>query len=97
MTGPPYDPGPDFRRLRDEAQRAPESAFNNWPWWFEYRPPCHIDLWLRDVEGSKPIDKARAREYVISCGAALFNLRLAIRVAGHDLAVWLLPDPAAAP
>ena len=34
-----------------------------------------------------------AREFAISCGAALFNLRLAIRVAGHDLAVWLLPDP----
>ena len=92
MTTPPYDPGSDFGRLRDEAQRAP-SVFNNWPWWFEYRPPCHIDLWLRDVEGSKPIDKARAREYVISCGAALFNLRLAIRVAGHDLVVWHLPKP----
>lgn len=92
MSGPPYDPGPDFGRLRDEAQRAP-SVFNNWPWHFEYRPPCHIDLWLRDVEGSKPIDKARAREYVISCGAALFNLRLAIRVTGHDLAVRLLPKP----
>jgi hypothetical protein len=33
-----------------------------------------------------------AREFAISCGAALFNLRLAIRVAGHDLSVWLLPD-----
>ena len=38
--------------------------------------------------------RARAREYVISCGAALFNLRLAIRAAGHDLVVWPLPDPA---
>jgi hypothetical protein len=34
----------------------------------------------------------RSREFAISCGAALFNLRLAIRVAGHDLNVWLLPD-----
>jgi hypothetical protein len=32
------------------------------------------------------------REEMISCGAALYNLRLAIRVAGHDLAVWMLPD-----
>ena len=40
------------------------------------------------------VARARAREYVISCGAALFNLRLAIRIAGHDLVVWLLPDPA---
>jgi hypothetical protein len=34
-----------------------------------------------------------AREIAISCGAALYNLRLAIRVAGHDLTVWLVPDP----
>jgi hypothetical protein len=86
----PYDPGPDFGRLRDEAQRAP-SVFNTRPWWFEYRPPDHIDLWLRAMDGA--MDKARAREYVISCGAALFNLRLAIRVVGHDLVVWLLPKP----
>jgi hypothetical protein len=33
------------------------------------------------------------REFVVSCGAALYNLRLAFRVAGHNDAVWLLPDP----
>jgi hypothetical protein len=33
------------------------------------------------------------REFVISCGAALYNLRLAFRVAGHNDGVWLLPDP----
>ena len=44
------------------------------------------------VQG-EPMNKARAREYVISCGAALFNMRLAIRVAGHNLVMWLLPDP----
>jgi hypothetical protein len=88
-----YDPGVDFGRLCDEAQRAP-SVFNNRPWWFEYRPPDHIDLWLRAVDKPNvPLDKARAREYVISCGAALFNLRLAIRVTGHDLVMWLLPKP----
>jgi len=32
---------------------------------------------------------------LISCGAALFNLRLAIRVTGHDPVVWLLPDQTA--
>ena len=46
--------------------------------------------WLRTQEGiyTDPL----VREFAISCGAALFNLRLAIRVAGHDLNVWLLPD-----
>jgi hypothetical protein len=29
---------------------------------------------------------------VISCGAALYNLRLAIRVAGRKPSVWLLPE-----
>jgi len=38
-----------------------------------------------------------AREFVISCGAALYNLRLAIRVAGHDLAVRLPPHPKSDP
>jgi hypothetical protein len=33
-----------------------------------------------------------SRELAISCGAALYNLRLAFRVMGHDVAVWLLPD-----
>jgi hypothetical protein len=31
------------------------------------------------------------REVVISCGAALYNLRLAIEVAGWEPTVWLLP------
>lgn len=31
------------------------------------------------------------REVVISCGAALYNLRLAIEVAGREPTVWLLP------
>jgi hypothetical protein len=34
-----------------------------------------------------------SRELIMSCGAALCNLRLAIRVAGHDLTVHLLPYP----
>ncbi len=34
-----------------------------------------------------------ARELIMSCGAALCNLRLAIRTAGHDLTVQLLPYP----
>ena len=42
--------------------------------------PVHHPEWL-------------AREIAISCGAALYNLRLAIRVAGHELSVWLVPDP----
>jgi len=40
------------------------------------------------------VSAALRRELIISCGAALYNLRLAIRVTGHDLVAWLLPgDP----
>ncbi len=85
-----YDLQADFPRIIRVANEAP-SVFNTQPWKFELRPPDHINLWL-PVQG-EPMNKARAREYVISCGAALFNMRLAIRVVGHDLVVWLLPDP----
>jgi hypothetical protein len=40
------------------------------------------------------IEHPLCREPVISAGMALFNLRLAIRVTGHDVAAWILPDPA---
>ena len=42
------------------------------------------DRWLPGVD-------PEARELIVSCGAALFNLRLSIRVAGHDLAISMLP------
>ena len=77
-----YDLQADFPRLIQVANEAP-SVFNTQPWKFELRLPDHINLWL-PVQG-EPMNKARAREYVISCGAALFNMRLAIRVVGHDL------------
>jgi len=48
------------------------------------------DRWT--VPGSLLRPDPLIREEMISCGAALYNLRLAIRVAGHDLSVWLLPD-----
>jgi hypothetical protein len=34
-----------------------------------------------------------SRELIMSCGAALCNLRLAVRAAGHDLTIHLLPYP----
>jgi hypothetical protein len=46
----------------------------------------------RAVPGSLLRPDPLIREEMISCGAALYNLGLAIRVAGHDLAMWLLPD-----
>jgi hypothetical protein len=45
-------------------------------------------LWVAD---------ARGRALHMSCGAALFNLRLAIRMIGAKPLVWPLPDPSHEP
>jgi nitroreductase len=102
----PFADVASIERIAETAQKAP-SVFNTQPWSFrivaadriELRANLgerdgvdrgHWDRWLRsDIPHPNPL----AREFAISCGAALFNLRLAIRVAAHDLAVWLLPDP----
>ena len=85
-----YDPVADIDRLIDAAKVAP-SVLNTQPWLFQIVANDRIDLhsnrsrWLPDID-------PKGRELVISCGAALFNLRLAVRTAGHDLVVWLKPD-----
>jgi hypothetical protein len=71
------------------AARAP-SIFNTQPWLFRVTR-YSIELY------ADPSRKLRAdlagREMLISCGAALFGLRLAIRSLGHQPVVRLLPDP----
>jgi hypothetical protein len=102
----PFADAASIERIAETVQKAP-SVFNTQPWSLrivgadrmELRANLgerdgvdrgHWDRWLRsDIDRPDPF----AREFAISCGAALFNLRLAIRVAGHDLALWLLPDP----
>ena len=84
-----YDLLADWPRLEEAFEKAP-SIFNTRPWSFRPLPPDRIELRL---PGLGDMDKALARESVISCGAALYNLRLAIRAAGHDLEVWLMPKP----
>ena len=85
----PYDSF-DMTRLMRDADAAP-SILNTKPWKFEKVADNRIELhpdWTRHLTVIDP----RHRELVISCGAALFNLRMAIRVTGHDPVVWLLPD-----
>ena len=81
---------PVLDRWNDAVEQA-WSFHNTQPWSFGIFAADRIELRL----GPDPygLDRAGIRENVISCGAALFNLRLAIRVTGHNLAVWLLPDP----
>ena len=71
------------------AARAP-SVHNTQPWQFlagEYAIELHADRSRR-----LRVDQG-GREMLISCGAALFGLRLAIRELGYLPAVSLLPDP----
>ena len=71
------------------AARAP-SVHNTQPWRFqvgEYAIELYADL------GRKLRVDPLGREMLISCGAALFGLRLAVRSIGYQPVVELLPDP----
>jgi hypothetical protein len=76
--------------LIESAARAP-SVHNSQPWRFVVGADS-VELWCdprrrtwSDISG---------REMLISCGAALFGLRLAVRSLGYEPQVRLLPDPA---
>ncbi len=93
MAGPAALPiSPDeVSYLVATAARAP-SLHNSQPWRFRARGnviELHADhgrlLRLTDPGG---------REMLISCGAALYGLRLGLRKLGYLAAVQMLPDPA---
>jgi hypothetical protein len=70
------------------AARAP-SIHNTQPWRFRVSP-SEIEL-LADPKRKLRVDPM-GREMLLSCGAALFGLRLAIRSLGYHPVVGLLPD-----
>ena len=72
------------------AARAP-SVHNTQPWRFRVGEYA-IEL-RADVRRKLLVDPL-GREMLISCGAALFGLRLAVRSLGYLPVVELLPDPA---
>jgi hypothetical protein len=70
------------------AARAP-SVHNTQPWRFAVGPHA-IDLY---ADPARKLSQDRdGREMLISCGAALFGLRLAVRGLGHLPVVSLFPD-----
>ncbi|MFC4061588.1 Acg family FMN-binding oxidoreductase [Planomonospora corallina] len=77
------------RRLVTAAGAAP-SVLNTQPWRFNVRRREHIELHA-DPDRRLPATDPRGRSLHISCGAALFNLRLAMRVAGWRPVSWPLP------
>jgi hypothetical protein len=83
------------RRIAAAAAAAP-SIHNTQPWrlcpgandLLEVHADPDRALWVADPH---------ARALYLSCGAALFNIRLAIRMAGHNPLVWPLPNAQQSP
>jgi hypothetical protein len=77
-------------RMLEIAARAP-SVHNTQPWRFSVAART-IELYADPAR--KIHQDAIGRQMLISCGAALFGLRLAVRELGRVPTVTLLPDPA---
>lgn len=83
------------RQIVAAAAVAPPNH-NTQPWWFrvvggdlmEVRADPDRVLWVADPRG---------RALHLSCGAALYSLRLAIRMTGAKPLVWRLPNPCGQP
>jgi hypothetical protein len=78
------------RFLLNYAVPAP-SGHNTQPWLFRVSNDS-VEIYA-DRTRALPVVDPDDRELVISCGAALFNLRLALRHFGYTDQIELLPDP----
>ena len=74
------------------AGRAAPSVHNTQPWLFVAHPG-RVDVWV-DRRRVLPAADPDGRQWSISCGAAVFNLRLAMAQRGYRPATTLRPDPA---
>lgn len=80
---------PDVARFVVRYAVLAPSTYNTQPWQFRI-DDSHIDLYLDESRGLPVVDPDD-REMVISCGAALLNLRLALAYFGYWSWVNLLP------
>lgn len=80
------------RRIAAEVMWAP-SVHNTQPWLLE-AGPRHISLYA-DTTRHLAVADPEGRELMISCGAALFTIRLVLRSLGFLPVARVLPDPAA--
>ncbi|WP_327111146.1 nitroreductase [Streptomyces sp. NBC_01341] len=75
-----------------DATMAP-SMHNAQPWRFRYMPAVGVLQLRMDRTRSMPRTDSTNRGMHLSCGAALFNLRVAAARAGWSARLTLLPDP----
>jgi len=80
----------EVAHLLAAAGRAP-SLHNSQPWRFRVEPDV-IELWA-DPERALPAADPTGREQRLACGAALYNLRLALQGCGVRPLVTLPTDP----
>lgn len=86
--------GREYEQDRDMVARAivsTPSIHNAQPWLLRIRPE-RIELY-RDTGRALPMIDPHGREATISCGAALFGVRLAVAMRDRQPVVPLLPDP----
>lgn len=78
-----------FRLAVDHAILAP-SSHNSQPWLFSIEPTA-LELFA-DRSRALPVVDPDDRELTMSCGAALFHAKIALRHLGHAPVVSLLPE-----
>jgi nitroreductase len=83
-------PGPTLRECLVAATAAP-SIHNTQPWLFRCRHDT-VDVMADRSRQLATLDP-EGREMLVSLGAAVFNLRLAVRAHGRESRVQLMPDP----
>ena len=83
-------PGPETVAVLETAVLAP-SVHNTQPWAFRVAPDV-VELHV-DAARRLPVADPDDQELRLACGAALFNLRLALLARGVRPAVALYPDP----